>query len=127
MNYASLLLNNPYLGAPKGYIEFRQVIIGDNVKIGVRSVLLGGTTVADGCEVLAKSALDFHTSTLKNHIIGGSPASVVGTGRHSANAWMQNHGTCFLCLQLLCVVCILLVMALIAYAGVSVGKELPTF
>lgn len=107
-----------------GLIEFRHVVIGDKVKLGVRSVLLGGSTVADGCEVLAKSALDFYTVTSSNQIIGGSPAAVV-VGKHStSSAWRQKHGPCFLALQLLAVLSILLLMALIAFAGVSIGKEI---
>ena len=98
------------------------MVIGDNVKLRVRSVLLGGSTVADGCEVLAKSTLDFYTSTSSNQIIGGSPATVVGN--HSPRAWRQTHGLGFLCLQLLCAIAMLVLMALITFVGVSIGKKL---
>lgn len=102
-----------------GFVEFRPVVIGDNVKLGVRSVLLGGSIVASGCEVLPKSALDFYTQTTRNQIIGGSPATVVGS--HTASAWRPKRGAGFLCLQLLAILGILMVMALIAYVGVAIG------
>ena len=107
-----------------GFVEFRPVVIGDNVKLGIRSVLLGGSIVASGCEVLPKSALDFYTQTKRNEVIGGSPATVVS---HSASgAWRPKRGAGFLCLQLLAIFGILVLMALIAYVGVAIGLLFQT-
>lgn len=107
-----------------GLIEFRPVVIGNNVKLGVRSVLLGGSKVANGCEIRAKSALDFYTLTETNSIIEGSPATVVAN--HTGKVWRQTLGPWYFCLQLIGALAILLLMALIAFAGVSIGKENAT-
>lgn len=90
------------------------------MKLGVRSVLLGGSAVANNCEVLPKSALDFYTTTSINQIIGGSPATVIG--EHSGNGvWRRPRGKIFLCLQLIGILGILILMAVIAYVGVTIG------
>ena len=113
------IFNSSPSNVSPGFVEFRPVVIGDNVKLGVRSVLLGGSIVASGCEVLPKSALDFYTQTTRNQIIGGYPATVVGS--NTASAWRPKRGAGFLCLQLLAILGILMVMALIAYVGVAIG------
>jgi len=103
-----------------GVIEFRRVKIGDNVKLGVRSVLLGGTHVESGCEVMPKAALDSTTEVVANKIIGGSPAKIVGDT--SGKAWRLKTSKTFVCCQVVGVLFILLLMALVAFVGVSIGK-----
>jgi len=103
-----------------GVIEFRRVTIGDNVKLGVRSVLLGGTHVESGCEVMPKAALDSTTEVVANKIIGGSPAKIVGDT--SGKAWRLKTSKTFVCCQVVGVLFILLLMALVAFVGVSIGK-----
>jgi len=103
-----------------GVIEFRRVKIGDNVKLGVRSVLLGGTNVESGCEVLPKAALDWTTSPKANKLIGGSPAKIVG--ETSGKAWRLKTSKAFLCCQLIGVLLVLLLMAAVAFVGMSIGE-----
>lgn len=103
-----------------GVLEFRRVTIGDNVKLGVRSVLLGGTNVPNNCEVLPKAALDWTTSPkTSNVVLGGSPAKVVG--KCSGEAWRLKLSRGFMCCQLVGVLLVLFLMALIAFVGVSIG------
>lgn len=58
-----------------GQLELRKVLIGDNVKIGVRSVLLGGAHVHSNCKTEAKTTVDYYTSTTEEgQTLIGSPA-----------------------------------------------------
>jgi len=107
-----------------GVIEFRGVKIGDNVKLGVRSVLLGGTHVESGCEVLPKAALDWTTTRKPNSSFSGSPAKNVGDV--SSKAWKMKASNVFVCCQVVGVLLILLLMALVAFVGVSIGKYHPS-
>ena len=104
-----------------GVIEFRRVKIGDNVKLGVRSVLLGGTHVESGCEVLPKAALDWTTTPKPHSSFSGSPAKNIGDA--SSNAWKLKTSKVFVCCQVVGVLLILLLMALAAFVGVSIGKS----
>ena len=103
-----------------GVIEFRRVKIDDNVKLGVRSVLLGGTHVESGCEVMPKAALDWTTPRKPNSSFSGSPAKLVGDV--SSKAWKLKASKAFVCCQVVGVLIILLLMALVAFVGVSIGK-----
>eukprot|EP00957_Ditylum_brightwellii_P210464 15364998-Ditylum_brightwellii.AAC.1 len=106
----------------KGILEFRQVIIGDRVKIGVRSVLLGGTKVGEGCEILAKSALDLNTSFGENMMIQGAPAKVAGNT--NGEVWQVKTGCSLACLQIIGMVIFLAILALITFVGATIGLSL---
>ncbi len=90
------------------------------MKLGVRSVLLGGSTVPNGCEVQSKANVTFETESSPNKIIGGSPAYVVGDVPRGI-LWRGRRGFVFTFFQFIGILLILFLMALIAFAGASIG------
>ena len=103
-----------------GVVEFRRIRIDDHVKIGVRAVLMGGVRIREGCEVLAKSAVDTGFDCERgNQIIGGSPAIVSGEKHAVANKTRRDFS--FTVLQLIALFCIVLLVETVALAGYSIG------
>ena len=54
----------------------RDIVIGDNVWIGARAVVLGGAQIGPGAVIGAAAIVDFEVPP--NAIVGGSPARVIG-------------------------------------------------
>lgn len=105
-----------------GLLEFRRVTIGNRVKIGVRSVLLGGTRVADGSEIRPKSALDFYTKTENDDVVEGAPARVIG--QTDEKPWRPERNYLLLCFQMIGIILMMFLMAAIAFVGASIGLAL---
>lgn len=55
----------------------RDVVIGDNVWIGARAIVLGGARIGSGAVIGASAIVDFEVPD--NAIAGGSPARVIGS------------------------------------------------
>jgi serine acetyltransferase len=103
-----------------GMLELRPVIIGKRVKLGVRAVVLGGATVHDGVQLLAKASVDStYSSTSANQVISGSPGHIVGeTG---GDLWRPRRGNLYNLLQMTAGMLQLLVLEASIYPAASIG------
>jgi acetyltransferase-like isoleucine patch superfamily enzyme len=61
----------------EGVSSDRDIVIGENVWIGARSIILGGARLGEGAIVGAFSVVDFEVPPFS--IVAGNPARVVGT------------------------------------------------
>lgn len=103
-----------------GVLELRRARIGDRVKLGTRTVLLGGANVHSGSEVLPKATVDFYSSTTScNQVLVGSPAK--SNGNTSGNVWRPRTGKIYCLCQLLGCLLQLYLMAGVVYIGTSIG------
>jgi len=103
-----------------GYLEFRTARIGNRVKLGARSILLGGAHVHDGCEVGPKATVDFYSSTTQaNQILVGSPAKP--DGQTSGELWRPKRGILYTICQFTACILQLFLFACVVYAGISTG------
>lgn len=93
------------------------------MKLGVRSVLLGGSNVPNGCEVQPKANITADTKSSPYKVISGSPAHVVGDVAEG-KVWRKRQGFAYTLVQFVGVLVILFVMALVAFAGASIGLYL---
>lgn len=103
-----------------GVLEFRSVTIGNRVKLGVRSVVLGGALVHDGCELLAKTSVDSsYSSTMPDQVLSGSPAKAVGEA--PGELWRPRRGIGYTTLQMLGCLVQLFVLEAAIYPGAAIG------
>lgn len=67
---------DPAVQAPEADSEPSEIILGDNVWIGARAIVLAATTLGDGCIIGAGSVVRGTFPPLS--IIAGNPARIVG-------------------------------------------------
>lgn len=113
-----------------GLLELRRVTVGDNVKIGVRSILLGGAHIHRNSEVVAKTTVDYLTSTTaQGQKLVGSPAvldlnqeDVLGKSCASKKQWRPVRGSGYLFCQIIAALAIMEIMTATAYVGALIGR-----
>jgi len=106
-----------------GVLELRRVHVEDNVKLGVRSVLLGGTFVHKNCEVGPKATVDYFTSTsAEGQLLIGSPAKIDNENKAQDKLWRPERGLSFTLCQCFGCVAIIQLMTGIVFVGASIGR-----
>lgn len=76
--FYSTLAQSGITFADKDYFtEYNEIIIGNDVWIGARAILLGGITIGDGAIIAAGSVVTRDVGPYE--IVGGIPAKVIGT------------------------------------------------
>jgi acetyltransferase-like isoleucine patch superfamily enzyme len=75
----------PELRNDGNYIKRAPVIIGNNVFIGARSIILKGVRIGDGAVVGAGSVVVKDVPAMS--IVGGNPAKVLGDVRDAKHSW----------------------------------------
>jgi len=69
---------------------FGKIVIGNNVFIGINSIILSNTTIGDNCIIGAGSVLRGHFP--ENSIITGNPAQIVSKTNVQRMLFRQNPG-----------------------------------
>lgn len=68
----------PHLFTPQHSLALGRIVIGSNVVIGARSVVMAGTTIGDGALVKAMSFVPAYTKIGPHEVWAGNPAVKVG-------------------------------------------------
>lgn len=115
-----------------GFLELRGVTIEDNVKVGVRSILLGGAYIHSNSKIASKTTVDYLTSTtMGGQRLVGSPAvrdtTQEGLRRtfecSTRKVWKPIRGNGFLFFQILSAVVMIYIMTVTAYVGTLIGRH----
>ena len=116
-----------------GNLELRKVSIGDNVKVGVRAVFLGGSSVHSNCEVSAKTTVDYFTSsTEEGQLLFGSPAASQPLYANSLRVgsvnnqcwWRPARSWMFVLSQVIAALIMIEIMTVTVYIGAAlIGRD----
>jgi len=105
-----------------GYLELRKAKIGNNVKLGVRSVILGGAYIHNGSQIAAKTTVDFFTSTTEpRQALRGSPATIDPDIKTDGDIWRPKRGQIYTILQIISCFVMIEILTGIGYIGASLG------
>lgn len=109
-----------------GILELRSIRVGDHVKVGTRSILLGGCQLNCGCEVAPKSTVDYFTSSTDvNQYLIGSPAKIkehdVPLEKSNRIQRAQRKGVMFTLCQILCDFLIVAIFTGCLYVGALIA------
>lgn len=105
-----------------GYLELRNIHIGNNVKLGIRSVILGGTCIHNGSEIAAKTTVDFFTSTTEpRQVLSGSPATIDPDIKTDGDIWRPKRGRVYIISQIISCFLMIEILTGIGYIGASLG------
>mmetsp|Transcript_23153 Transcript_23153/g.64167 ORF Transcript_23153/g.64167 Transcript_23153/m.64167 type:complete len:2474 (+) Transcript_23153:109-7530(+) len=114
-----------------GNLELRRVNVGDNTKLGVRSVILGGARIHANSEVAPKATVDCLTSTTaEGQHLRGSPARIEspqsGTSREKNKPWRPEQNFSYACFQIVCMIIIVALMTEVVHVGTLIGRLIGT-
>lgn len=81
ISYHVVIADSPHAAPPgcRGDVPAADVVIGDNVWIGVRAVVCGGVTIGEGAVIGAATFVDFDVPPYA--IVAGNPSRLVGSAR----------------------------------------------
>jgi maltose O-acetyltransferase len=82
-----ILAHDASLRNRMGHTKMAPVVIGDNVFIGARSVVLPGVTIGDRAVIAAGSVVTRDVPA--DAVVGGVPARVIGSSPDTVERWSQ--------------------------------------
>ena len=70
-----------------GYVRMAPIVVGNNVFIGARAIVMPGVSIGDGAVVAAGSVVTRNVPS--GFIVGGSPAKPIGTVEETQNRLLE--------------------------------------